>query len=172
MDKQPKISICVPIHDMQNGDKFLWRLVNSLTSQTFKDWELIITKDGKMACNSNEAIKRARGELIKIMYLDDYFTESFVLQRIVDNFKDKDGWMILGANDNPTPYWTDDIETGNNHLGSPSALVFRNIEDISHGEMYYKWYFDEKMSWLLDVDLYRRMFNQLGLPKIITGDNI
>lgn len=165
--KTPTISICVPIHDMKDGDKFLWRLVNSLTEQTFKDWELIITKDGKMAENTNAGIKRARGELVKIIYLDDYFAHENVLKNIVEKMDEyfKQDWLISGANTNPEPWWTDDIETGNNKLGSPSALTFRNhFED--------NLLFDETMSWLLDCDLYKRLRERYGNPILIHGVEI
>ena len=159
----PKVSICVPIHDMKNGEFFLWRLVNSLTAQTFKDWDLVITKDGKMAENTNNGIKWAKGELIKILYLDDFFSDPTSLETMVDNFDPECKWMITGTNDNPSPKWTDDIETGNNKLGSPSALMFRNYFE-------YNDLFDEKLSWLLDIDLYKRMKISNGLPKILKGD--
>ncbi len=155
----PKVSIVVPIHDMKDGDKFLWRLVNSLTEQTFKDWELIITKDGKMAENTNAGIKRARGELIKILYLDDYFASINYLQEVVDSFEKwyNQDWLITASDSNLRPEWTDDIETGNNKLGSPSALTFKN----HFGDNIL---FDEKMSWLLDCDFYKRMKEKYGHP--------
>lgn len=148
---------------MKNGEFFLWRLVNSLTSQTFKDWELIITKDGKMAENTNSGIKRARGEFIKILYLDDYFTDSESLEFMVNNFTDE--WAIVGVNNHQQPYWTEDIHTGNNQLGSPSALIFRN-----HFEE--NLLFDERMSWILDCDLYKRMKDKFGPPDIMPGNYI
>lgn len=160
---QPKVSIIVPIHDMKNGEFFLWRLINSLTSQTFTDWELIITKDGKIAENTNSGIKRARGELIKILYLDDCFAHENSLKEIVENFKDGMVWLITGTSTNPTPFWTDDIEKGNNKLGSPSALTILNDAPIL---------FDEKMSWLLDCDYYRRMYELWGKPRILPGVNV
>lgn len=158
------ISICVPIHDMKDGDKFLWRLVNSLTKQTYKDWELIITKDGKMAENTNSAINQAHGEWIKVLYLDDYFTNNnslgTMLNEVVESGRE---WGICGVNNNPNPQWTDDIETGNNKLGSPSALIFKNhFRD--------NLLFDERMSWLLDCDYYKRMHKRYGLPCISPGN--
>jgi len=163
---QPKVSIVVPIHNMKNGEFFLWRLVNSLTAQTFKDWELIITKDGKMAENTNAGIKRARGELIKILYLDDYFTDRFSLETMVGWFSISPSvWLICGTHNNPTPTWTDDIETGNNKLGSPSALMFCNRFDDNI-------LFDERMSWLLDCDYYKRMNESYGRPAILEGNFI
>src|SRR3990167_4224394 len=82
----PKVSIIIPIHDMKNGAFFLWRAINSIMEQTFKDYEIIITKEGKMAENTNAGIEKARGELIKILYLDDYFTDKLALEEMVKNF--------------------------------------------------------------------------------------
>lgn len=158
----PKVSIVVPIHDMKNGEFFLWRLVNSLTAQTFKDWELIITKDGKMAENTNTGIKRARGEYVKIVYLDDYFSFDYSLEHIMTIESE---WSIFGTQNNPFPEWTDDIETGNNRLGSPSALIFKN-----HFEE--NLLFDESMSWLLDCDYYKRMEKKWGKPQIVASNVI
>lgn len=161
MNAIPTISVVIPIHDMKNGDKFLWRLINSLMEQTFKDFELVITKEGKMAENTNAGIKQARGELIKILYLDDYLAHPDALQEIVDNFQGR--WLITGSDDNPNPMWTDDIETGNNKLGSPSALTILNNYPIS---------FDVSMSWLLDCDYYRRMYDKYGEPVILNGVHV
>lgn len=159
-NSNPKVSVVVPIHDMKGGDFFLWRLVNSLVAQTFKDWELVITKDGKMAENTNAGIKRARGNFIKILYLDDYFTTPDALQGMVSIMRASSAkWLIAGADTNPHPRWTDDVEMGNNKLGSPSALLFRNqFED--------NLLFDERMSWLLDCDYYKRMNEKFGPPVI------
>lgn len=164
--KTPEVSICVPIHDMENGEFFLWRLVNSLTAQTFLDWELVITKDGKMAENTNSAIKKARGKWVKILYLDDYFSHPFALSAMV--YEAESGgrdWGVCGASNNQNPKWTDDIETGNNKLGSPSALIFRNLFDNNL-------LFDERMSWLLDCDYYKRLNDRFGSPFILSGNHV
>lgn len=161
----PKISICIPTHNMDNKEFFLDRALNSVRSQTFQDWELVITEDGKMAENTNSAIKKAEGVLVKILYMDDWLAHENALQDIWDNFEFGDEWMITGANTNPHPYWTDDIETGNNKLGSPSALTMRKRSAMM---------FDERMSWLLDCDLYKRLYEEYGPPKILdsVGVNI
>lgn len=168
---RPKLSIVVPIHQMENGAFFLWRLVQSLMSQTFRDFELVITQKGLMAENTNAGIKRARGELIKILYLDDYLSHPKALQTIVDNFGDNDQWLVTGCVHQSTdgdlyedphsphyPEYTNDIHTGNNRIGSPSILTIRNEGHLL---------FDEKMSWLLDADLYKRYYEKYGPPKII-----
>ena len=158
---RPKLSVVIPIHDMQGGADFLWRSINALTEQTFQDFEIIITKDGGMAENTNSGIRRARGELIKILYLDDYLSHKDALKDIVEAF---DGhWLITGTDNNPNPYWTDNIETGNNKLGSPSALTILNEDPLL---------FDEKMNWALDCDYYRRMYNLYGEPVILEGAGV
>lgn len=148
---------------MKNKDFFLERALHSVRSQTFQDFEIVVTEKGRMAENTNAAIKEATGDLVKILYMDDWFAHPRALQDIVDNFEFVDDWMITGANNNPHPYWTDDIEKGNNRLGSPSALTMRKKSAML---------FDEKMSWLLDCDLYRRMFNKYGEPKILDSVNV
>ena len=167
--QNPKISIVVPIHDMLNGDKFLWRLVNSLTNQTFKDWELVITKEGRMAENTNAAIKKAKGEIIKILYLDDYLAHSNSLQVIVDNFKG--GWLATGCLHDDRisigsphfPEWSEDVIKGNNTIGSPSVIAVENNDPLL---------FDENMSWLLDCDYYKRLYERYGEPTLVNDLNV
>lgn len=150
------ISICIPTHNMKNKDFFLKRLLDSIRMQSYQDYEIVITENGLMAENTNSAIKKAKGDLIKIMYMDDYFSHKHALKRIVDAFKGN--WLINACDTNPNPHWVDDIETGNNKLGSPSCLTMKNGLNI---------YFDERMSWLLDCDLYRRLYDQYGPPTIL-----
>ena len=161
MLNRPKISIVIPIHDMQGGANFLWESINALMEQSFQDFEIVIVKEGKMAENTNAGIKRARGELIKILYLDDRLAHKDALKDIVENFKGY--WLITGVNDNISPYYTHDIETGNNKLGSPSALTILNDNPLL---------FDENMSWLLDCDYYKRMYAKYGEPVILNGVNV
>lgn len=160
-----KISIVVPFHWMKNWQTFLTKCLVSIEQQYFKNYEVILTKAGSMPVNTNRAIGCARGELIKVLYMDDYFSSEYALDDIVMHFEDEDEWMITGCNTNPHPRWTNDIETGNNKLGSPSVLTFRNhFKD--------NLLFDEKMSWLLDCDLYKRMHAKYGLPKILNANNV
>lgn len=158
----PKISIVVPYHDMENAGFFLKRNIDSIMSQTFKDYEIVLVKDGPMAKNTNSGIKKARGELIKILYLDDYLGHPDALQDIVNSFDTLLGsWAITSANNNLHPYMTGDMLSGNNHLGSPSALTVRyEVTEL----------FDESMSWLLDVDLYYRLLKKYGVPIILDSN--
>jgi glycosyltransferase involved in cell wall biosynthesis len=162
-----KLSVVIPIHDMKGGADFLWRSVNALMEQSFQDFEIVITKQGRMAENTNAGIKRAKGELIKILYLDDYLAHKDALKEIVEAFEAKPEamWLITPADNNLHPVYTQDIHRGNNRLGSPSALTIRNKNPLL---------FDEEMSWMLDCDLYKRMYDTYGEPIILknVGVNI
>lgn len=163
-----KLSICIPIHEMENKKFFLDRALRSIDEQTFKDYEIIITEEGKMAENTNAAIKKATGEIIKILYMDDYLMNKHSLQRIVDEFKG--GWLVTGCMHDDgemignyhKPAWNDNIHLVNT-IGSPSVLAFENKDPLL---------FDETLSWMLDADLYRRLYERYGLPTILDEDNV
>lgn len=167
---KPLLSICIPYYPgMDNATFFLNRCLSSISSQTFKDYEVIITQDGKMAENTNSAIKKSNGKIIKILFQDDYLSDSNSLQKIVDNFKG--GWLVTGCFHNyenklinpHLPQWTEDIETGNNRIGSPSVITFENKKPLL---------FDEELGWLLDVDLYKRLHKRYGEPTYLYEYNV
>jgi hypothetical protein len=167
--KTPYLSICIPTHDMPNGDFFLERLQHSLEAQTFTDFEVVMTKEGKMAENSNAAIKKAKGELVKILYMDDYLAHENSLQEIVDNFKGE--WLVTGCDhDNGIEHfnphyalYSDSLKEGNNTIGSPSVLTMRRSSALL---------FDEQLTWVLDCDLYVRLYEAYGPPIILDTINV
>lgn len=161
----PKISICIPTHNMKDKDYFLSRCTNSINRQTFTDYEVIITDEGRMAENTNAAIKKAKGEIIKILFMDDYFASDFSLQHIVENFKS--GWLATGCihNDrkhlfNPHyPEWNVDVSKGINTIGSPSVIAFENNDPLL---------FDENLTWVLDCEFYDRLYKRYGPPRLLS----
>lgn len=162
---KPKISICIPTHDMELTDFFVDRLLLSLDKQTFRDFEVKMTKEGKMAENSNAAIKCATGEIVKVLYMDDYLYDEYALQHIADAFDKGAKWAVSGCvHDNGSihnphyPKWSEDVRAGLNTIGSPSVLSFLNDDPLL---------FDERMSWLLDCELYGRLFDRYGEPTLI-----
>lgn len=97
MKEGPLISVCIPAY--KNID-FLQRLMDSIATQTFRDFEVVVTDDNpgwdvKALCaeyaarfrlryfrnpvalgtpeNWNEGVRSAAGEWIKIMHDDDWF---------------------------------------------------------------------------------------------------
>ena len=95
--------------------------------------------------------------------MDDYFTHNRSLELMVEAMSYGGDWLISGTNNNATPTYTMDIETGNNRLGSPSALMMRNDSPLL---------FDERLSWLLDCELYKRMYERYKSVTILEGNHI
>ena len=160
----PKISIVVPFHWMQNWQFFLTRCLESIEKQTFEEYEIILIKHSTMPITSNRVIESAKGDIIKVLYCDDWLESEDYLEKLYKGFSQFKSleWAITSATNNKYPTWTNDLETGNNKLGSPSALAFRNrFEDN------YEQFFDEKLSWALDADLYKRLEKRFGQPMIL-----
>lgn len=169
----PKVSILIPIHDMENGAFFLWRNINSIMSQSFKDYEIVITKEpGTAAHNLNEGIKKCRGEIVKILLLDDYFAHKDALRTIVERFGLKYKWLVTGCfhegedgkrvNPHRAKY-SPDLYTGNNTIGAPSVLAFQRAGAL---------FFDETLTWLVDCDLYTRYYDTYGEPRVVEDMNV
>jgi len=104
----PLISICIPAYKNQS---FLKRLLDSITVQTFRDFEVVITDDSPDDSvqqllpqyqsilpiryfrnptalgtpeNWNEGIRQAKGKWIKLIHDDDWLTTEHSLQRFVN----------------------------------------------------------------------------------------
>lgn len=150
---------------MPNAAFFLRRLFHSLEIQTFQDYEIVVTKEtGSMAVNTNAAIKKSNGRLVKILYMDDYLSKPDSLEQMVARFNG--GWLVTGCDHdngetigNPhIPSYNHEIHTGKNTIGSPSVLMFENDKPLL---------FDEFLSWTLDCDYYKRLYERYGPPTIL-----
>lgn len=194
-----RISVAIPVHKMEGREYFLHKTLDILTLQTFKDFEVVITDNADdgvienvcagypelhiryfknyrkgMAQNTNEAIKLSQGEIIKILYLDDFLAHEHALEEIDRMFRAEDRWLVTACThfdyENGTEYSNDhypvynsQIHFGYNTIGSPSVLTIRNHKPLL---------FDENMTWLLDCDLYKRYFDAFGEPKILNVVNV
>ncbi len=193
-----KLSIAIPTSDMPDKKIFFKRCLNSLWNQSFQDFDIIVTDNSEddeiknicewfrtgiyyyknprkgMAQNTNEAIKRSTGELIKIIYMDDFMAHDNALKEIVDAFTGQ--WLVTTCKHTKSttmsdkhfvnihvPRYSEDINIGNNTIGSPSVLTIKNKDPLL---------FDEKMTWLLDCDYYHRMHEKYGLPTILDDVNV
>jgi len=193
-----KISVCIPIYEQRGlGKQFLKHNLDVLSEQTFDDFEVIVTDDstyfvqgsmqllcnlypfvkyfrntGKkgIASNTNFAMSKATGELIKIIYQDDFLYNKDSLQDIWDNFKGN--WMITACESTENgkifirpfyPHYNPDIYLGNNTISSPSVLTVRNHNHLL---------FDENLSMLIDVDYYKRLYDKFGEPTILNKINV
>lgn len=185
-----KVSICIPTYNNLNAFK---RCLSSVLIQDFRDFEIIITDDSnnddifsyvnqidfqniqfqyfrnksplKSPGNWNSAISFAKGEYVKLMHHDDWFTNESSLKIFVD-LLDSNPNAILGfvsskniniennslININsPSKEWLDNIKktplelVNNNFIGSPSAVIHRNNTNCEY---------DLKLKWFVDVDFY------------------
>jgi len=192
-----KISICIPTYEMHGkGKELLSRALVSVKQQTYTNFDVVISDNSDdeqiknlceqeefksltiqyfknprkgMAPNTNESIKKATGELVKILYMDDYFAHENALKNIVESFTGH--WLVTGCghtgeNHNNIlhyPKYNKKIYRGENTIGSPSVLTIRNKNPLL---------FDEQMTWLLDCDYYKRMHDLYGLPVLLNDINI
>jgi len=165
----PKISIIVPTSDGE-GKKFLPRCLDSIKVQTYKNYEVIITKEGKVAHNINCGIKKATGDIIKILCDDDYLNGPFSLEELA--FAWKGGWLVSGCVHDQgdgnligyhIPGWNDHIHRGFNTIGGLSVVAFENKDPLL---------FTENLDWVVDIDFYKRAFIRYGLPRFLVTPNV
>ncbi len=189
-----KVSICIPTYKQAT---LLKKVLGSIAEQTFKDYEIIISDDTPDASieavlnefnfgtqlnyirhspslgspvNWNYALKQAKGEYIKIIHHDDYFTNPDSLDQFV-TLLDSNPQASFGfsatkidllqlnmikyhhcsdkqfnriKNDPESLFFT-------NVIGAPSATIIRNKLNIL---------FDEQLKWLVDVDWYMKIIKQ------------
>ncbi len=193
MPNSPKISICIPIYNMDHAQAFLERNLTSIYIQSFDDYEIVISDDSdddqlqtwlhkfdlpikylknltghSMAKNTNNAINHAEGELIKILFQDDYFYDSRSLENIVKAFTPTCQWLATGCThtidgvnmfNEHIPYFSDSANT----IGSPSVITFKN--EIKER-------FDPTFHWVLDLDWYKQLYRKYGKPKIYDKVNV
>jgi len=175
------------------GATYLRSSFENFTSQTFTDFEVIISdhsKDesikelcveyansfnltyiknnshrGSSSANINNAIKNANGQWIKILFQDDYLFGTNVLETIYRGINDNEGaWIAIACQhtndgevffDSHLPYYHTDIHLGQNTIGAPSNIAFKNNGSI---------FFDRNLIWLMDCEFYKRLELKLGAP--------
>jgi len=120
----PLISIVIPVFECHgDGAIYLRDLLDSLSVQTFKGFQIIISDqsagneleelcktyklnikyiknlEGRGSCeaNLNNAISHAEGTWIKVCLQDDYFLVPYALERVISNIKPETKWIFNGC---------------------------------------------------------------------------
>ncbi len=189
------ISLAIPTHGgMKDRENLLIRCLESLWSQTYQNFEIVITDNSDddvienicnyyktgisyyrnpikgMAQNTNESIRRSKGQIIKMLYMDDYLAHPKSLEKIMRNFRGE--WLVTRCDHTKDGIhkfnvhrarYTKDIHLGNNNIGSPSVLSIKNEHPLL---------FDENLGFLLDCDYYRRMYDLYGNPVRLSDVNV
>ena len=190
-----KISIAIPTWESYGrGAEFLDDLLRTIEIQTFKDFEVCISdhcendyvfnvvKDfedkfnivyskndenrGNGPSNTNKAIDMCSGDIIKVMFQDDFFYDDESLEKINNEFMDSDKmWLVNGCNHTKNdghsfywemyPSWNNNFLEGVNTISSPSVLSFRKEVDNR---------FDETLVSFMDCEFYYGMNEKYGQP--------
>lgn len=199
MSTAPAISICIPAYDMGGmGGDYLGYSLERLTRQGFIDFEVVVSdqSDGsgvaeacavyadrltirrvaytegkrQASANSNNAMRHAKGRILKILFQDDFLCDDSALQQVFDAFQAPGcKWALMGSavtRDCETlerpmvPRWHDRIRWGFNTISSPSVLALEAGHDL---------WFDENLQWLMDGDMYQSCHQAFGDPVILPG---
>ena len=189
------LSVCIPAYDMGGeGPSFLRHSLDVLIRQDFRDFEIIVADQSsgieiKAVCseyservrhistshlahqasaNTNAAVDAACGEVVKILFQDDFLAETNALSKMMKIFERPEvNWCVTGslhtydakAMVKPwVPWYHDRIQFGKNTISSPSVLAYRKSTAPR---------FDEELIWLMDVDFYKRCGDLWGRPYII-----
>jgi hypothetical protein len=190
-------SIICPVYKMNDNlcEKFLIEYCINLLGQTNKNFEIIVSDQSegdtfknicdtfsyklninfiknifgaKIAANNvNNAIKHAKGNLVKILFVDDFFVDSKALDKIKVAFeqnKDKN-WLIAGYThtnyevtsffNHKLPRYNELHVLGDNSTGTPSNYTVRRNCAL---EM------DENLMWIVDGEYFYRSYYHYGMP--------
>lgn len=191
-----KISIAIPTWECYSrGQEFIDDLLRTIEIQTFRDFEVVISDHsfdnklveivdkfknkfeinyfknnndrGNSSSNTNTAINKCSGEIIKVMFQDDFFYDDEALEKIHNHFTEDVKWLLCGSNHTNDdgynfywdlyPKWNDDIIKGVNTIGSPSVLSARR-------EVFGKNKFDTNLVMMMDCDFYYNLKKTYGDP--------
>jgi glycosyltransferase involved in cell wall biosynthesis len=190
-----KMSIAIPTWESYGrGSEFLDDLLRTIEIQHFKNFEVVVSDHsqnddvydkllefnskfdikyfknennwGNSPANMNNAISKCSGEIIKIMFQDDFFYDDEALEKIYYTLKDSNKmWLLNGCNhtddDGNSFYWehypqfNPDLLKGVNTISSPSVAAFKRESDVC---------FDETLVNFMDIDYYYGMREKYGDP--------
>jgi glycosyltransferase involved in cell wall biosynthesis len=195
------ISIAIPCYEMNGfGASFLNDSLTKIYNQTYKNIQVVVSDHsinndikeicdkwsdkllikylknknniGSSSSNINFAINNSDGDIIKILFQDDFLHNEYSIELIVNFFDENDKWLItscLHTNDGINmfnehhPKWNDKIHLGINTISSPSVLSIKN--DVKER-------FDDDLIWLMDCDMYKKLYDSYGPPKILPSVNV
>jgi glycosyltransferase involved in cell wall biosynthesis len=198
-----KISICIPTYNMGGlGSYYLRKSLDIILNQTYKNIELVISdhsvddeiinlcneykqkidikylrninKIGSSSNNINNAILNASGEIIKILFQDDFFSNNdSLMNQYISLLESSCKWSItscLHCEDNNVDNLIDSyIPKFNNNilfentLSSPSTVMLFKDSFLE---------FDDNLIWYMDTDFYKRMYDKHGEPDICNSFNV
>jgi glycosyltransferase involved in cell wall biosynthesis len=197
-----RVSFCIPTHDGNaKCQNYLFDIFHALSQQTNKDFNVWISdhsesnkvldackeyadlfeinyikntkKYGNISANTNHALQHADGDILKVLFSDDFILTCNLVAELDKAFTDDVHWAVTGyahtvddghTHYNPKiPYHNDKLLEGVNTLSSPSILALKRGIDM---------YFDEDLTMLMDCDMYYRLYKYHGEPVILKDYHI
>jgi glycosyltransferase involved in cell wall biosynthesis len=121
---------------------------------------------GNSSSNLNCALEMCTAKYIKILFQDDFLFSNNSLEKTVRCMeRNPHKYWLVSASEHYSPdknYFrpfypsiSEEIFKGVNTVSSPSVITIRNLSPLR---------FDENLSWLMDVEYYRRMLDTVGFP--------
>ncbi len=189
------VSIVTPVKITHNSQlSMLRRLLISINSQNYKKIELIISADESEKChqeiiaqfekqlniksfydaplgisaNTNYAVSKASGSIIKILYQDDFLANKNAIARIERMLNNSDhAWLLSSSNHffettgrtekKMVPRFAPELFQGRNTISSPSVVSFKAKKFVP---------FSSELQVVLDIEWYVRMLHHFGHPLI------
>ena len=191
------MSIAIPTWENNGrGAEFLEDLLSTIEIQTLTDYEVIVSDHsednsvknvvkfyekkgmnikhvrntenrGNGPANTNAAIEQCTGEVVKVMFQDDFFYDDEALEKIYNALMESDSdWLVCGCNHTRSdgrdfywtlmPTWNNELLKGVNSISSPSVMACKR-EKVSER-------FDENLSMKMDCEMYYRLDKLHGQP--------
>lgn len=197
MARAPYISICIPAYGMGGqGAEYLLDSFEQLLRQTYEAFEVIVSDQSddkgvatickaygdrlditrldnrsgarQASANANNAMRAASGQVIKVLFQDDYLCDTSALAQHAEAFSNGGAkWLLCGSGvthdgqsleNTMIPRLNPNLYLGKNTVSSPSVLALRAGTGLE---------FDEELIWLMDVDMYTRCHKTLGQPHVL-----
>lgn len=196
-------SIAIPTYEMYGmGKNFLQFNFDILHSQTFQDFEIIISDNSdnndiqnlcnaysdklnikyfknpikSMSGNLNNAIQNSNGEFIKILFQDDFLYEKNSLLNIYEILKVEKNihWLVTATEhfDEKTQSYFRPFYPHYNNFIVLGNNTISCPSVLTIKNTENNLMFDENLTWLMDVDYYERLYRQYGLPKCLNTINV
>jgi glycosyltransferase involved in cell wall biosynthesis len=193
----PLISIVIPIYEMQGeGVEYLARCLDSIESQTIKDYEIVIVDSSKSdelwaslhgrktnkivylksmdsgaSINTNKGIDQAKGYFIKILHQDDFFAHSKAIEMIVnDKGWNNHDWLVTGC------IHTHGKDRFNERKASWSSnVVLENLigaPSVVTIKNTVKTRFRTDLKWIFDGVFYKELGDTYGYPVFLDDTNV
>jgi GNAT superfamily N-acetyltransferase len=194
-----KIGVAIPTHSYNDRSEYLMnRLLSTIESQTFKDIVVCVSDqsgddtilnvckkfDSKFdikymknrerssaAQNFNNVMAGTDAEIVKIIFMDDFFYKNDALEKIYYGLTQSDrSWLAAGTihyDEQRLQFYRPHVPSfhtgkkllmGDNTIGSPSVFAYKKERELV---------FDTKIRMLVDTELYYNYYKHFGPPVIV-----